>query len=301
MSECTPVGNIGRTVVRLLSRATIISCLVCLSGGTSDLSDLYDSPPTHQPAHAVSQHTHQQQYLPEFVQLHSPNVTAILGKTALLNCRVRNIGNKTVSWVRHGTLQHETQLLAIGRYTYMSNQRFKAIHKIRSEDYLLQILPLKASDEGVYECQISTTPVMSHYVYLSVAEPVTEIVGGPELHLDEGSTMNLTCIVRDSPEPPHHIFWYHNKKSISYNSDRGGVSQITEKGDITASFLLIQKARLSDSGVYLCEPSVGNAKNVTVHVIRGNDPAKWQTNGARTWTTQHYQYLTLFLWFVIFF
>ena len=31
----------------------------------------------------------------------------------------------------------------------MSNQRFKAIHKIRSEDYLLQILPLKVNEENV--------------------------------------------------------------------------------------------------------------------------------------------------------
>lgn len=262
----------------LLSRSIFLACLLGLTGGSSDLAELYDSPPTLSPSKQDSPHGHRniQHQSPDFVTRHSPNVTAIQAKTALLNCRVRSIGNKTVSWIRHS----DTQLLAIGRYTYTSDQRFKAIHKVRSEDYLLQIKPLQAKDGGLYECQISTTPVMSHYIYLTVAEPVTEIVGGPEIHLDEGSTMNLTCIVRDSPEPPHHIFWYHNKQSISYNSARGGVSQITEKGDVTASFLLIQKARLSDSGPYSCEPSLGHVANVTVHVIRGNDPAKWQTNTA---------------------
>ena len=34
---------------------------------------------------------------PYFDLNHSSNVTAVLGKTALLNCRVKNIGNKTVS------------------------------------------------------------------------------------------------------------------------------------------------------------------------------------------------------------
>jgi hypothetical protein len=67
-------------------------------------------------------------------------------------------------------------------------------------------------DSGLYECQVSTTPVMSHYIYLTVAEPYTEIVGGAEIYLDEGSMMNITCLVKDSPEPPNYIFWYHNKK-----------------------------------------------------------------------------------------
>ncbi|KAJ8935320.1 hypothetical protein NQ314_012887 [Rhamnusium bicolor] len=41
-------------------------------------------------------------------------------------------------------------------------------------------------------------------------EPDTEIVGGPELFIDRGSTINLTCVVRHSPEPPAYIFWNHN-------------------------------------------------------------------------------------------
>ena len=47
----------------------------------------------------------------------------------------------------------------------------------------------------------------------------------------QGDTMNLTCLVKDSPEPPQFIFWFHNQQEISYDSPRGGVSQITEKGE----------------------------------------------------------------------
>ena len=43
-------------------------------------------------------------------------------------------------------------------------------------------------------------------------EPYTEILGGPHIYLEEGFTMNLTCLVRDSPEPPQYIFWYQNEQ-----------------------------------------------------------------------------------------
>ena len=102
---------------------------------------------------------------PYFDLNYSGNVKGVLGKTAMLNCRVKNIGNKTVSWLRH----QDTHLLTIGRLTYTSDMRFKAIHKLYSEDYMLQIKPAKQSDSGKYACQISTTPPNSHIVTLTIA------------------------------------------------------------------------------------------------------------------------------------
>uniref|UniRef100_A0A182P4J1 Ig-like domain-containing protein n=1 Tax=Anopheles epiroticus TaxID=199890 RepID=A0A182P4J1_9DIPT len=68
-------------------------------------------------------------------------------------------------------------------------------------------------------------------------------------------------------------------KIISYDSPRGGVSVITEKGDTTTSFLLIQNARPSDSGQYTCNPSNAKSKSVTVHVLNGEYPAAMQRAG----------------------
>lgn len=42
-----------------------------------------------------------------------------------------------------------------------------------------------------------------------VSAPTALILGGPDLHVDKGSTINLTCTVHFSPEPPAYIFWYH--------------------------------------------------------------------------------------------
>ncbi|XP_024946826.1 zwei Ig domain protein zig-8 isoform X3 [Cephus cinctus] len=215
---------------------------------------------------------------PYFDKWASKNVTALLGKTTYLTCRVKNLGNKTtlqVSWVRH----RDVHLLTIGRYTYTSDQRFRAIHQVHSDDWLLQIKYPQHRDSGIYECQVSTTPHMSHFVHLNVVEPTTEIVGGPDHYIDRGSTINLTCIVLHSPEPPAYIFWDHNDAIISYDSTRGDVSVVTEKGDSTTSSLLVQQAKPSDSGRYTCNPSNAQPKSITVHVLNGEYPAAMQHGG----------------------
>lgn len=58
-------------------------------------------------------------------------------------------------------------------------------------------------------------------------------------------------------------------QEINYDSARGGVSVITEKGEITTSYLLIQRARISDSGKYTCLPTHANPQTVNVHVLNG--------------------------------
>jgi len=48
------------------------------------------------------------------------------------------------------------------------------------------------------------------------SEPVTEVLGGPDMHVDRGSTINLTCVSRFSPKPPPDVIWYHNDKVKVY-------------------------------------------------------------------------------------
>lgn len=217
---------------------------------------------------------------PQLDPAHSADVTALVDRPAILNCRVHNINNKTVSWIRH----RDIHLLTVGRYTYTSDQRFRALHEEDSDDWLLKINYVQTRDSGMYECQISTTPPLSHFVRLNVVKPHTHILGGPDMHINTGSTINLTCLVEYSPEPPDFIYWNHNSKIISYDSIRGGVTVIIEKGDLTTSSLLIQDARPSDSGHYDCIPSNAASANVTVHVLNGEHPAAMQHGGQGTYT-----------------
>ncbi|XP_012162407.1 lachesin [Ceratitis capitata] len=212
---------------------------------------------------------------PYFDTSATKNVTSLVGKTAHLNCRIKNLGNKTVSWIRHRDLH----LLTVGESTYTSDQRFTSIYNKLTGDWSLQIKFPQIRDSGIYECQVSTTPPVGYTMVFSVVEPITSIPGGPELYIDMGSTVNLTCIVKHLPDPPLTVHWTHNNEEINYDSPRGGVSVITEKGDITTSYLLIQRARISDSGRYSCLPSNANSKSVNVHVLNGDHPAAVQRAG----------------------
>lgn len=68
-----------------------------------------------------------------------------------------------------------------------------------------------------------------------------------------------------------HFFYI---QEINYDSARGGVSVITEKGEITTSYLLIQRARITDSGKYTCLPTHANPQTVNVHVLNGKRRCK---------------------------
>ncbi|XP_006561928.1 cell adhesion molecule 2 isoform X2 [Apis mellifera] len=220
---------------------------------------------------------------PTFDYSQNTNVTALIGKTAYLTCRVRNLGDKSVSWVRH----RDIHILTAGAYTYTSDQRFQALHRQNTgqnsewSEWTLCIKWAQERDQGLYECQISTIPVKSHQFRLNVVIPTATILGGPDLYVGAGSTINLTCAIHFSSEPPAYIFWYYNEHVLSYDSPRGGVSVITEKGgDVTTSWLLIQTAQPSDSGEYSCKPSNANTASIKVHVLNGERPEAMQTGTA---------------------
>ncbi|XP_065156607.1 zwei Ig domain protein zig-8-like [Atheta coriaria] len=218
------------------------------------------------------------------------NITGLVGKTVMLHCRVKNLGNRTVSWVRH----RDIHLLTVGRYTYTSDQRFEAIHSPHTEEWTLRIRYPQRKDTGIYECQISTTPPIGTPVHLTVVEPITEILGGPDLFINLGSTINLTCLVKYAPEPPPTMMWSHNSVAINFDSPRGGISLVTEKGPVTTSRLLIQKAAQGDSGLYTCLPTNANAYNVRVHILNGEHPAAMH-HGRGCWSTEPHMLILISL------
>ncbi|XP_070142200.1 zwei Ig domain protein zig-8 isoform X1 [Drosophila kikkawai] len=302
MPHCHPLTL---CVARLLLLVVIVMSDMTNGGvqgpieGYNSLDDLLTTTPTAGqaamllPTAPTAAYTHPKWMEPYFDPSTPRNVTALMGKSAYLSCRVRNLANKTVSWIRH----RDIHILTVGSYTYTSDQRFQATHHQDTEDWTLQIKWAQKRDAGMYECQISTQPVRSYFVRLNVVVPTATILGGPDLHVDKGSTINLTCTVKFSPEPPAYIFWYHHEEVINYDSSRGGVSVITEKGDVTTSFLLIQNADLADSGKYSCAPSNADVASVRVHVlnvraiISGEHPEAMQTGSSGC----QYNWLTIVL------
>lgn len=58
-------------------------------------------------------------------------------------------------------------------------------------------------------------------------------------------------------------------QAINFDSPRGGISLVTEKGPVTSSRLLIQKAIERDSGLYTCSPNNTHPNSVRVHIVNG--------------------------------
>lgn len=63
------------------------------------------------------------------------NETVMAGHTAYLKCKVKNIGNQTVSWVRH----RDINLLTVGLNSYTSDNRFLSIREHDSEEWTLKV------------------------------------------------------------------------------------------------------------------------------------------------------------------
>ena len=53
---------------------------------------------------------------------------------------------------------------------------------------------------------------MMFMVISHILDPQTEISGPPEVFLSKGSTLNLTCIIRNGPPSQPFIIWTHNSK-----------------------------------------------------------------------------------------
>ncbi|XP_043210833.1 hemicentin-2-like isoform X2 [Amphibalanus amphitrite] len=212
--------------------------------------------------------------VPEFDVHQSPNVTARVNGSALLTCRIRNVGSRQVSWGR------SLELLTTGQIVFAGDGRFEPLHQPHSEDWALRVLAVQPQDAGRYFCQVSTTPPVTHFIHLSVVEPRVEIIGGPELYIDRGSRANLTCVITKAHKVPKHVRWTHDNKLVQFDRARDGVNvKISYERDRTISFFSIDRVLPSDSGAYFCDPDGLSQVKVILHVLNGEHPAAMQTGG----------------------
>lgn len=92
---------------------------------------------------------------------------------------------------------------------------------------------------------------------------------GPELYVDVGSSINLTCVIVDSPEAPAFVFWYQDDRMINYDFIRGSITVQKGGGNTAVSRLRIKNAQPSDSGNYTCGPSNADSVSTIVYVVKG--------------------------------
>ena len=83
-----------------------------------------------------------------------------------------------VSWVRH----RDVSLISVGKYKYIKDARFQIVND-RHEEWVLVIKDVGLDDQGLYECQVNTSPLLRQAFYLHV---VGKLVGlGGILYLSQ--------------------------------------------------------------------------------------------------------------------
>ncbi|XP_068157319.1 zwei Ig domain protein zig-8 [Drosophila tropicalis] len=272
------------------------------SGDTSSLSSLsssssLESSSTAFAAIASSSLTQVSSLLPEVAALSATatmvepyldgyatsNVTTQIGTHAYLPCRVKQLGNKSVSWIR----LRDGHILTVDRAVFIADQRFLAI-KQPDKYWTLQIKYVQARDAGAYECQVSTEPKVSARVQLHVVVPRTEILGEPDRYVKAGSNVVLRCIVRGALEPPTFIMWYHGAEQLAADSRRHrtqldpNLPEANGEGQSTIGSLIIESAKKRDTGNYTCSPSNSPSATVTLNIINGESSASAVTSSAPT-------------------
>lgn len=160
------------------------------------------------------------------------SVQTSLNGNIFMHCPVDMTEDFQVSWVR----LPDWRIVASGRNIYNKDERFRVLHVEGTDEWTLQIKYAALVDQGLYECQVSTeTGIMIYYYNVSVIVPDTSIIGGSEYHVDMGSAIQLTCIIRNIPQEPQFVFWYHNDRMINYDSITDSSGSKTAMDDASSS------------------------------------------------------------------
>uniref|UniRef100_A0A8D8SUX1 Limbic system-associated membrane protein n=2 Tax=Cacopsylla melanoneura TaxID=428564 RepID=A0A8D8SUX1_9HEMI len=211
------------------------------------------------------------------------NITVQYGVTVILECRVIDLLDKTVSWLkRHG---EKLDLLTWGPQVYAKDNRYE-IAFLSPNNWQLKIKYVNERDQGHYECQISSHPPLIKQVYLIVVVPEMDIadergVSIKNKYYNSGSTIELKCTITKIPHPNHFIVWTHGSRVLNYDTTRGGISVKTDMlQDGAKSRLFIANAVATDSGNYTCSMTENASTMVLVHVLNGETPAAMQHGGS---------------------
>ncbi|XP_072944023.1 vascular endothelial growth factor receptor 3-like [Epargyreus clarus] len=215
----------------------------------------------------------------------APEIEALVGSTAHLDCKVDALHDKLVSWVRRKNDEEPMELLTTGMQQYTADDRYSA-RFIPPDIWRLEVREVRPSDAAFYDCQLSAHPPRTARVTLRVPEVSVRIVDGAGAEVSEqvcelGSTVALRCEVRGlRMEGGPSLLWYRRELLLNDDTTRGGISVRTEFGANGAnSVLRVARVRNDDAGRYSCTvarapPPSPPPAYVILHVIKGESLAE---------------------------
>ncbi|KAL0894179.1 hypothetical protein ABMA27_014204 [Loxostege sticticalis] len=233
----------------------------------------------------------------------APEIEALVGSTAHLDCKVDALHDKLVSWVRRKGDEQPMELLTTGTQQYTADDRYSA-RFIPPDIWRLEVKEVRPSDAAHYDCQLSAHPPRTARVTLHVPEVSVRIVDGAGAEVSEqvcelGSTVALRCEVRGlRMEGGPSLLWFRRESLLNDDTTRGGISVRTEFGANGAnSVLRVARVRSDDAGRYTCSvarapPPAPPPAHVILHVIKGESLAELHQGGSTRSATN--------VWLVIF-
>ncbi|KYQ49715.1 hypothetical protein ALC60_11211, partial [Trachymyrmex zeteki] len=203
------------------------------------------------------------------------NVTARIGSTVLLDCKIGMLGDKKVTWLQHN--KDFFRLLTVGRTPYSNDQRISLNFRYPS-NWRLQILYANPRDSGLYQCQVATHPPLVKKINVVVTAPTLTIsddsgrIVSKERHLKAGSVLRLRCEARDVLESLNEsVVWTRGDETLTEDISENRTTEISAGKEVLVivSTLIVERASPRHAGNYSCMVP-GKAKTtVAVHVLNG--------------------------------
>ncbi|XP_068631439.1 lachesin-like [Battus philenor] len=184
------------------------------------------------------------------------NVTAPLGREAIMACTVHNLSTYKVAWLRVDT----QTILTIHTHVISRSRRVGVTHSDH-RTWFLHIRELRETDRGWYMCQINTDPMKSQLGYLDVVVPPDILDRGTSTDqtVREGASISLTCAATGSPHP--QITWRREHSKTITVSD--GIQVTSLEGPV----LNISRVNRQHAGAYLCIASNGVPPTVSKRIM----------------------------------
>jgi hypothetical protein len=171
------------------------------------------------------------------------NVSAVIGKDAVLSCYVESLGFFKVGWMRS-----DQTVLSVGKIVTQST-RYSVSYQ-EPNKWSLRIHNVREMDEGCYICQINTQPLLkqSGCMQLNYSPDISDEESSADTTIHEGRDVTLRCTARGNPIP--RIFWRRDDgNAIKLRNSAGFESSV----DIfNGSSLKLTNVRRDQMSAYLC-------------------------------------------------
>jgi len=188
------------------------------------------------------------------------NITAVIGKDAVLNCYVEFLGMYKVGWMRS-----DQTVLSVGKMV-TQNSRYSVSHG-ESTNWSLKIHNVRETDEDCFICQINTQPLLKQMGCIELQYPpdISDQHSSTDTTIQEGRNATLYCYATGNPSP--RIFWRRSDGGRIVLRNASGTYSVDIFNGSSLNLVDVQRDQMS---AYLCiavngvEPAI--SKRISLHV-----------------------------------